>query len=160
MKKTLGVVALLALSLGLAGCDNYVTPKGALETVAINLSKGDVKEFSKGLVGNAATQYASKAGMVTLKAKLTGMKGLRIEDAALVSVTPVRNNGFQTAVKTYTVNVLGHATGAKDIRVIEAVVTCDIFEMDSAMCPTRNSSGRCTFNEQDQFSECKVADLK
>ena len=162
MKKTLGIVALLAMSFGMVGCDNYMTPKGAVETVAINLQKGDVKEFKKGLVGKAALVYGSKAGLIALRAKMSGLKGLRIENATLVSVKPVRNNGFQTAIKTYSVGVVATVKAAKDVRIISATVTCDIFEMDSAMCTSRvgnTSEGACMYGEKDEYSECKVADL-
>src|SRR5262245_12854022 len=100
MKNVVTVMALLVGVMGLVGCDDLVTPKGVVNTAAEALYKNDLAKLQKTLKGPAAAQFGTKAGLVTLRQKLSGKKGLRIEDAVFVKSTPVRN-GAQIAVRTY-----------------------------------------------------------
>jgi hypothetical protein len=175
MTKKLMVVCALALAvamLGLAGCDDYVTPAGVVRTAAQKLKENKVGGFRAALKGEALARFGTRDGMSELAKRLGAYASLSVGKAHQTSLTPVTNNGFQTAVAFYDVDVYGKESAAapKESRLMTAFVQCDIYGLEQTpTSPIPGQPSECrVFPEQcpayprnvTEVSQCWVIDLR
>ncbi|MBI3544632.1 MAG: hypothetical protein HY075_15280 [Deltaproteobacteria bacterium] len=163
MKNILTVVALAAATMGLVGCDDYVTPSGVVRTAAEKIQKRELKGFKKALTGKALAEYGSSEGMASLEARVAKEPNVRVADAELLSVAPVKNGTFQTAIKTYAVNVLA----GQNSRLLTATVLCDIYSVDNhvshcgiAHGPYAPGAECVEFDRSTELTECKISEIR
>lgn len=173
MTRVLCVAALAAAMLGLAGCDDYVTPAGVVRTAAQKLREKKLGGFRSALRGAALERFGTKEGMAELSAKLNAYPVLATGKAHRFSLKSVQDNGFQTATALYDVDVLAKdAPDAKDSRqVMTATVQCDIFQIQESPRPAfpqgggydcRTIPGPCNVPSLNttEVTQCWVIDLK
>ena len=157
MKNIVLAAVLAVFAFAFAGCDDYATPTGVVRTAAEKAQQHKLKGFKKALGGNALAQYGSKEGMEQLNSLDISAKGFRVSDATLLASKPVTNNGFQTEIRTYAVQVLDY-----DLVRLTATVNCDIFVIESsdpACGPMRTGACMPSMNNGTEVSECKIVEL-
>jgi hypothetical protein len=160
--KKFAIPMLAFAALGLTGCDDYVTPKGAVFSAAVAVRKNDVKAFRTAFTPAAKNVFGTKAGLEAVRAELAGVSNLTVEDAKLVKTTPVRN-GAQVAVRTYTVGVDGKIKGMNAMsRIMTATVDCSIFMTTDPFCMDETvQSADCYFrSNMMELTECRLSNLK
>ena len=108
-------VALTMLGL-LSACEDYTSPRAAIETAASALQGGDAALLARALEGSARDQYANPVGMAQLQGLLREQSP-RIEEPRLTA--SARGAGGWDEQETYEARVSG-----RDGPLLEVVVHC------------------------------------
>ncbi len=107
-----GMSALLLL----AGCNDYSTPRGAVQSASEALMKNKRTEFKASLTGAALEKYGNDAAIDALLAMLRTFKDLRVDEATLTASTE--------SMRKYRVPVYGTDGANREKQIFDIQVSC------------------------------------
>lgn len=156
----LGLLAIMA-----AGCNDYTTPKGVVETAAEAISTKNVKAFNRALTPFAQQKMGGKTGMSRLSGLFAGFTQLSVGDAEMVSIESAPAGTFLTEQRFYSVGIFTpQPYSDEDKRVATANVVCDVYALarsgQGGDCRLMGAPCRVAIaNPGTEVSECAVFDL-